>query len=71
MLQKLGVAVADSGYWYEEQIDNVVGNGTQVLIPPDVGKRGTPRPGWQGGRYTWMRNVLETNYGSGYTDDER
>ncbi len=60
-----GVVVADSGYWHEEQIDNVVGNGTQVLIPPDAGKRNTPRPGWQGGRYAWMRNVLETDYGGG------
>ncbi len=41
-----GVAVADSGYWHENQIDNVVSNGTQVLIPPDAGKRDTaPRLG--------------------------
>jgi len=31
-----GVVVADTGYWHGEQIDNVVGNGTQVLIPPDA-----------------------------------
>jgi hypothetical protein len=42
------VAVADTGYWHEDQIDNVISNGTQVLIPPDAGKRDTPRPGWQG-----------------------
>jgi transposase len=61
-----GVAVADSGYWNEEQIDNVVSNEhVQVLIPPDAGKRETPRPGWQGGRYTAMRNVLESDYGGG------
>ena len=60
-----GVAVADTGYWHEDQIDNVVSNGTQVLIPPDAGKRDTPRPGWQGGRYTWMRNVLATDHGGG------
>jgi len=47
-----GVAVADSGYWNEQQIENVVANEhVQVLIPPDAGKRETPRPGWQGGRY--------------------
>src|SRR5215207_4017706 len=60
-----GVAVADTGYWHEDQIDNVVSNGTQVLIPPDAGKRDTPRPGWQGGRYAWMRNVLATDHGGG------
>jgi len=33
------VAVADSGYWNEQQIDQVVNMGTQVLIPPDASKR--------------------------------
>jgi transposase len=61
-----GVAVADSGYWNEEQMDNVVANEhVQVLIPPDAGKRNTPRPGWDGGRYTSMREVLATDYGGG------
>ncbi len=59
------VAVADTGYWHEEQIESVISNGTQVLIPPDAGKRDTPRPGWQGGRYTWMRNLLATEHGGG------
>ena len=39
------VAVADTGYWHEDQIDHVVSNGTRGLIPPDAGKRDTPRPG--------------------------
>jgi transposase len=60
-----GVTVADSGYWNEEQIDNVVSDGIQVLIPPDAGKRGTPRPGWDGGRYAFMRTVLAGDYGGG------
>ena len=58
-----GVAVADSGYWNEEQIDNVVGDGIQVLIPPDAGKRNTPRRGWDGGRYAFMRTVLAGELG--------
>jgi hypothetical protein len=60
-----GVAVADSGYWHENQIDNVVSNGTQVLIPPDAGKRNTPRRGWDGGRYAFMRTVLAGDHGGG------
>ncbi len=61
-----GVAVADSGYWNEEQMDNVVANEhVQVLIPPDAGKRNTPRPGWDGGRYTSMRDALQSDYGGG------
>ena len=54
-----GVALADSGYWNEEQIDNVIANEhVQVLIPPDAGKREAPRPGWDGGRYSSMRKTL-------------
>ena len=61
-----GVAVADSGYWNEEQMDNVVANEhVQVLIPPDAGKRDTPRPGWNGGRYTSMRETLATDFAGG------
>jgi hypothetical protein len=61
-----GVAVADSGYWNEEQMDNVVANEhVQVLIPPDAPKRETPRPGWDGGRYTSMREALQSDYGGG------
>jgi len=60
-----GDAVADSGYWHEQQIDEVVNIGTQVLIPPDAGKRDTPRRGWDGGRYAFMRTVLAGDYGGG------
>jgi transposase len=61
-----GVAVADSGYWNEQQMDHVIANEhVQVLIPPDAGKRNTPRPGWDGGRYAAMREVLATDYAGG------
>jgi len=59
-----GVAVADAGFWNEEQMDEVVANKhIQVLIPPDGGNRTTPRPGWTGGRYTWTRYVLAIDPG--------
>jgi transposase len=57
------VAVADAGYWHHEQMDSLAGDGIQVLIPPDAGKRKSARPGWQGGRYEWMRTVLATELG--------
>jgi len=61
---KPGIAVADAGFWNEEQMDEVVANKhIQVLIPPDAGNRDTPRPGWSGGRYTWMRYVLASDPG--------
>jgi hypothetical protein len=47
-------------------MDNVIANEhVQVLIPPDAGKRDTPRPGWDGGRYTSMRETLQTDFAGG------
>jgi hypothetical protein len=58
------VAAADAGFWNEQHIDKVVTEQhVQVLIPPDAGNRKTPRPGWSGGRYDWMRTVLTTDHG--------
>jgi len=57
-------ALADTQYWNEEHIDEVVANKhVQVLIPPESSSRETPRPGWSGGRYTWMRYVLASTPG--------
>jgi transposase len=55
---------ADAGYWNEQHMDEVVANKhIAVLIPPDKGSRGSPRPGWTGGRYAWMRRLLSTEHG--------
>jgi DDE family transposase len=54
------VVLADAGYWHGEQIDRLMGEGVQVLVPPDADKRRGTRPGWDGGRYAFMRNVLDT-----------
>jgi transposase len=69
-LERVGVGAlpqavaADAGYWNEQHMDEVTANKQiPVLIPPDKGSRGTPRPGWTGGRYAWMRNVLATEHG--------
>src|SRR4051794_10118353 len=43
------VVLADAGYWHGEQIDALMGQGVQVLIPPDADKRRGTRPGWDGG----------------------
>jgi transposase len=62
--EKPTVAVADAQYWNEQHIDHVTGeHGIQVLIPPDSGKREGERPGWTGGRYSFMRRVLGTDLG--------
>ncbi len=58
------VALADTQYWNEEHIDEVVANKhVQVLIPPESRTRDQPRPGWTGGRYDWMRAVLDGEVG--------
>jgi transposase len=57
------VVVADAGYWHHEQMDSLAANGVAVLIPPDAKKRRGARPGWQGGRYEWIRRVLATELG--------
>ncbi len=58
------IALADTQYWNEEHIDEVIANKhAQVLIPPDSGTREKPRPGWTGGRYTFMRHVLASELG--------
>jgi transposase len=57
------VVLADSGYWHQKQMEEIVSRGTQVLIPPDARKREGPRPGWDGGLYAFMRRVLDTDTG--------
>jgi hypothetical protein len=58
------VALADAGYWNEQHFDEVIANKhIQVLVPPDRGGRSEPRPGWTGGRYSWMRTVLDSERG--------
>jgi len=57
------VVLADAGYWHSEQMQQLTGRGTVVLIPPDAGKRKGTRPGWDGGLYAFMRRVLATEPG--------
>jgi transposase len=63
--QPPSVVLADAGYWHQDQMQNIVNRGIQVLIPPDAGKRKGSRPGWEGGLYSFMRRVLDTDYGGG------
>jgi len=63
--EELDVALADSGYWHHQQMDQLAAEGIQVLIPPDASKRKGTRPGWDGGRYSWMRHLLAGELGGG------
>jgi transposase len=68
-LERAGVSespetvVADPGYWHKQQMENLVGRGIAVLIPPDSGVRKGTRPGWDKGLYAFMRRVLATDPG--------
>src|SRR5580704_2896149 len=44
-----GVIVADAGYWHQQQMEQITGQGIAVLVPPDADKRKGTRPGWDGG----------------------
>jgi len=60
------VALADAQYWNEQHMDEVIANKhIQVLVRPDSSGRTAPRPGWTGGRYSWMRTVLASEHGKG------
>jgi hypothetical protein len=62
--EPLEVVVADTGYWHHIQMDELAAQDITVLIPPDAGKRHDTRPGWDGGRYAFMRRVLQTDIGA-------
>ena len=47
----------------EDEIDELMGRGMEVLVPPDASKREGTRPGWNGGRYAFMRRILQTDTG--------
>jgi fructose-1,6-bisphosphatase/sedoheptulose 1,7-bisphosphatase-like protein len=65
------VVVADAGYWHQRQIQHIVSDGIQVLVPPDGGLRKGIRPGWNGGFYDFMRGVLATPKAAASTANDR
>jgi transposase len=61
--EPLGLALADAGYWRNDAIEALLGQGIGILIAPDADRRKEPRPGRRGGRYDFARRVLATDYG--------
>ena len=55
--------LADAGYWHKQQIESIVSDGIQVLVPPDAGLRDGARPGGKKGMYAFMRRVLASETG--------
>jgi Transposase DDE domain len=61
--QRPETVLADAGYWHQRQMESIVSDGIQVLVPPDGGLRGDIRPGWDEGMYAFMRRVISSDYG--------
>jgi hypothetical protein len=61
--QRPETVLADAGYWHKKQMENIVSEGIQVLVPPDAGLREDTRPGWDEGPYAFMRRVLSSDAG--------
>ena len=62
--RRIETALADAQYWNEQHMDEVTANHhVQVLIPPDGGASAKQRKSWTGGRYSWMRYVLNCEAG--------
>jgi transposase len=61
--QRPETVLADAGYWHKKQIESIVSDGIQVLVPPDAGLREGARPGWEEGMYAFMRRVLTSEAG--------
>jgi Transposase DDE domain len=61
--QRPRTVLADAGYWHRKQIEHLMADGFQVLVPPDSMVREDARPGREGGMYSFMRRVLSTDLG--------
>jgi hypothetical protein len=55
--------LAVEGYWHTNQIEHLLADGFQVLVPPDSMVAEGPRHGWESGMYSFMRRVLATDLG--------
>jgi hypothetical protein len=61
---RLGIILADAGYWKNSAIETLSGQGLQPLVAPDADRRKEPRPGRRGGLYDFVRRVLATEHGT-------
>jgi hypothetical protein len=56
--------LADAGYWKNDAIETLCGQGIPTLVAPDADRRKEPRPGRRGGLYDFARRVLATDQGA-------
>src|SRR3954454_25261523 len=53
-----GVVLADAGYWTNDAIEALCGEGIPTLVAPDADRRKAPRAGRRGGPYDFARLVM-------------
>jgi transposase len=58
-----GVVLADAGYWKNDAIETLCGEGIPTLVAPDADRQKQPRPGRRGGPYDFARRILATDWG--------
>jgi transposase len=58
-----GVVLADAGYWKNDAIEALCGDGIPTLVAADAERRKQPRPGRRGGPYDFARRILATDWG--------
>ena len=66
-----GVVLADAGYWTNDAIQTLCGEGIPTLVAPDADRRKEPRPGRRGGPYDFARRVLATDWGNSSTSNAK
>jgi transposase len=64
VMERPGAVLADAGYWKNEAIEALCGQGIPTLVAPDADRRKQPRPGRRGGLYDFARGVLATEWGA-------
>ena len=64
VMERPGAVLADAGYWKNEAIEALCGQGIPTLVAPDADRRKEPRPGRRGGLYDFARGVLATEWGA-------
>jgi hypothetical protein len=52
--------LADAGYWKNDAIETLAGQGIRPLVAPDADRRKAPRPGRRGGLYWTSPGSVES-----------
>ena len=63
--------LGDAGFWHGDRWNSLTGDGMSCWSRPTQEAPDGAEPGWDGGRYGFMRRVLDADAGGASTDDAR